>query len=87
MHHNSDQGFDRNVRIISEGPQEKDEEDIPEEAPSGTTMEGTTAGPNEDVFINISPQQLAKLKIAELKEELSKHGQPTTGLKTVWLIS
>ena len=28
-------------------------------------------------------QQLAKLKVAELKEELSKRGQPTTGLKTV----
>ena len=45
--YDSDQGFDQNVGIISEGPQEQDEEDIPEEDPSGTTMEGTTAGPNE----------------------------------------
>ena len=81
--YDSDQGIDRNVGIISEGPQEIDEEDIPEEDPSGTTIVGTTAGPNNDVFIDIPPQQLAKLKVAELKEELSKRGQPTTGLKTV----
>ena len=81
--YDSDQGIDQNVGIISEGPQEIDEEDIPEEDPSGTTIVGTTAGPNNDVFIDIPPQQLAKLKVAELKEELSKRGQPTTGLKTV----
>ena len=54
---------------FQKAPQEKDEEDIPVEDPSGTTTEGTTAGPNEDVFIDIPPQQLAKLMAAELKEE------------------
>ena len=64
-----------NAPIHSEGPLEVDEPDIPEAGdPVLPTNEDQPAN-NSSNFINIPEESLKKMKVSELKSELSKHGQ------------
>ena len=40
---------------------------------------------NSSNFVDIPEESLKKMKVSELKSELSKHGQPVFGLKAVLL--
>ena len=79
--YDSDAGIDHNV----EGPQEIDEIDIPQVGDDGTASNGVDEAQSSDNFVDIPPVELSKLKVCELKAELSKHGQSTNGLKAVLL--
>ena len=83
--YDSDAGVDHNVAKNLEGPQEIDEIDIPQVGHDGTASNGVEEAQSSDNFVNIPPAELSKLKICELKAELSKCGQSTNGLKAVLL--
>ena len=79
----SDSSVDHNAAIHSEGPLEVDEPDIPEAGdPVLPTNEDQPAN-NSSNFVNIPEESLKKMKVNELKSELSKHGQPVFRLKAV----
>ena len=90
-----DNGINHNIRIVSEGPLEHDEPDIPKVAvatksmPSAESQENSgDSQENMGEFVDISRDKLLKLKASELKSKLAKHGQNTTMLKAVlrqWL--
>ena len=81
--YDSDSSVDHNAAIHSEGPLEVDEPDIPEAGdPVLPTNEDQPAN-NSSNFVNIPEESLKKMKVNELKSELSKHGQPVFGLKAV----
>ena len=82
-------GYDSNSSvdhaIHSKGPLEVNEPDIPEaDNPVLPTNEDQPAS-NSSNFINIPEESLKKMKVSELKSELSNHGQPVFGLKVVLL--
>ena len=91
--YDSDNGINHNIRIVSEGPLECNEPDIPEVAvatestPSAESQENS--GESQENMGEFVPRdKLLKLKVSELKSELAKRGQNTTGLKAVlqqWL--
>ena len=91
----SDNGINHNIGIVSEGPLEHDEPDIPKVAvatkltPSAESPENSgESQENMGEFVDIPRDKLLKLKVTELKSELAKLGQNTTGLKAVlqqWL--
>ena len=85
-----DNGIDHNIGIVSEGPLECNEPDIPEVAvatkstPSAKSQENSgESQENMGEFVDIPRDKLLKLKVSELKSKLAKHGQNTTGLKAV----
>ena len=81
----SDSGVDHNAAIHSKGPLEVDEPDIPEAGdPVLPTNEDQPAN-NSSNFVDISEESPKKMKVSELKSELSKCGQPVFGLKAVLL--
>ena len=81
----SDSGVDHNAAINSKGPLEVDEPDIPEAGdPVLPTNEDQPAN-NSSNFVDIPEESLKKMKVSELKSELSKCGQPVFGLKAVLL--
>ena len=77
--------FDHNVAICLEGPQELDEAKVPEV--SDDTAASNSGGQSEQggQVVDIPPAELAKLKVSELKQELTKSGHPANGLKAVLL--
>ena len=83
--YDSDAGVDHNVAIRLEGPQELDEEEVPEVGED--TAASNSGGQSEQggQVVDIPPAKLAKLKVSELKQELAKRGQPVNGLKAVLL--
>ena len=83
--YDSDAGVDHNDATNLKGPQEIDEIDIPQVGDDGTTSNGVEEAQSSDNFVDILPAELSKLKVCELKAELSKHGQSTNGLKAVLL--
>ena len=68
-----------------EGPQEIDEIDIPQVGVDGTASNGVEEAQSSDNFVDIPPAELSKLKVCELKAELSKHGKSINGLNAVLL--
>ena len=83
--YDSDSSVDHNAAIHSKGPLEVDEPDIPEAGdPVLPTSEDQPAN-NSSNFIDIPEESLKKMKVSELKSELSKRGQPVFGLKAVLL--
>ena len=83
--YDSDSSVDHNAAIHSEGPLEVDEPDIPEAGdPVLPTNEDQPAN-NSSNFVDIPEESLKKMKVSELKSELSKRGQPVFGLKAVLL--
>ena len=83
--YDSDSSVVYNAAIHSEGPLEVDEPDIPEAGnPVLPTNEDQPAN-NSSNFVNIPEESLKKMKVSELKSELSKHGEPVFGLKAVLL--
>ena len=83
--YDSDAGVDHNVATNLKGPQEIDEIDIPQVGDDGTASNGVEEAQSSDNLVDIPPAELSKLKVCELKAELSKHGQSTNGLKAVLL--
>ena len=83
--YHSDADVDHNVATNLRGPQEIDEIDIPQVGDDGTASNGVDEAQSSDNFVDIPPAELFKLKVCELKTELSKHGQSTNGLKAVLL--
>ena len=87
--YDSDNGIDHNIGIVSEGPLECDEPDIPkvavatESTPSAESQENSgESQENMGEFVDIPRDKLLKLKVSKLKSELlAKRGQNTTGLK------
>ena len=83
--YDSDSSVDHNAAIHSKGPLEVDEPDIPEAGnPVWPTNDNQPAN-NSSNFVDIPEEALKKMKVSELKSELSKHGQPVFGLKAVLL--
>ena len=70
--YDSDAGVDHNVATNLKGPQEIDEIDIPQVGDDDTTSNGVDEAQSSDNFVNIPPVELSKLKVCELKAELSK---------------
>ena len=84
--YDSDAGVDHNVATNLDGPQEIDEIDIPQVGDDGcTASNGVDKAQSSDNFVDMPPAELSKLKVRELKAELSKRGQSTNGLKAVLL--
>ena len=93
--YDSDNGIDHNIGIVSEGPLERDEPDIPEvavatESTPSAESQGNSGESQENTgeSVDIPRDKLLTLKVSKLKSKLAKHGQNTTGLKAVlqqWL--
>ena len=83
--YDSDSSVDHNAAIYSEGPLEVDEPDISEAGdPVLPTNEDQPAN-NSSNFVDIPEESLKKMKVSELKSDLSKCGQQVFGLKAVLL--
>ena len=83
--YDSDSSVDHNAAIHINGPLEVNEPDIAETGdPDLPTNEDQPAN-NSSNFIDIPEELLKKMKVSELKSELSKRGQPVFGLKAVLL--
>ena len=73
--------MDHNDAIHSKGPLEVDEPDIPDAGnPVLPTNEDQPAN-NSSNFVDILEASLKKMKVSDMKSELSKHGQPVIGLR------
>jgi hypothetical protein len=79
--------------VIGEGPLETEEGNLPEvgdvgDDPSGTTNENDTATSTNDPtnnagkFVDITDEDLKKLKVTDLKAELAQRGCAQSGVKT-----
>ena len=83
--YDSDSSVHHNAAIHSEGPLEVDEPDIHEAGESSLPTNEDQQANNSSNFIDIPEESLKKMKVSELKSELSKCGQPVFGLKAVLL--
>ena len=83
--YDSDASVDPYAEVADEGPLEVDEPPLQEvgnsDIPLGVVQEDTESRH----FIHIPPATLAQMKVAELKYELSRHGQSVGGRKVVLL--
>ena len=77
--YDSDSSVDHNAAIHSEAPLEVDEPDIPEAGDLVLPTNEDQPANNSSNFVNIPEQSLKKMKVSELKSELSKRGQPVFG--------
>ena len=75
--YDSDAGVDHNVATNLKESQEIDEIDIPQVGDDGTASNGVEEAQSSYNFVNIPLAELSKLKVCELKAELSKRGQST----------
>ena len=83
--YDSDASVNPYAEVADEGPLEVDEPPLQEvgngDTPLGVVQEDTEIG----CFVDIPPEKLAKMKVSELKHELSIRGQPVGGKKVVLL--
>ena len=86
--YNSDACQNHNAAIEMEGPQELDEPELGEvldPSPSDNQAEESETSNNQPEFVLIPNNVRTKMKVADLKAELSKRGLDTKGLKNVLL--
>ena len=83
--YDSDKDVNLNNTIINEESLEVDEEELPEVGADVDAVEGQGTTTNVRTFVDIPSDVIEKMKVTELKDELSKCGQPTSGLKAVLL--
>ena len=87
--YDSDACQNHNAAIESKGPQELDESELGEaldtSSPGDSQADDSETNDNQPKFVLIPNNEIAKLKVADLKAELSKHGLDTKGLKNVLL--
>ena len=83
--YDSDKDANLNNPIINEECLEVDEEELPEVGMDVDAVEGQGTTIRVGTFVDIPSDVIKKMKVTELKDELSKCGQPTSGLKAVML--
>ena len=83
--YDSDKESNPNTTITNEDSMEVDELALPKVGEESGMAGEQETHENGGEFVDIEEATLKKLKVAELKEELSKHGQSTQGLKAVLL--
>ena len=74
-----------NNPIINEESLEEEEEELPEVGENLDAAEGEEMATNVGTFIDIPQEAMKKMKVVELKAELTKCRKSTTGLKAVLL--
>ena len=83
--YDSDKEVNNNNPIINEESLEEEEEELPEVGENLDAAEGEETATNVGTFINIPQEAMKKMKVVELKAELTKCRKSTTGLKAVLL--
>ena len=87
--YDSDARQNHNAAIEMEGPQELDEPELGEvldpSSPSDNQAEESETSNNQPEFVLIPNNVITKMKVADLKAELSKRGLDMKGLKNVLL--
>ena len=87
--YDSDAHQNHNAAIEREGPQELDEPELGEaldtSSPGDSQADDSETNDNQPEFVLIPNNEIAKMKVADLKTKLSKHGLDTKGLKNVLL--
>ena len=87
--YDSDARQNHNAAIEMEGPQELDEPELGEvldpSSPSDNQAEESETSNNQPEFVLIPNNMITKMKVADLKAELSKSGLDMKGLKNVLL--
>ena len=83
--YDSDKDVNLNNPIINEESLEVDKEELPEVGADMDAVEGQGTTTNVGTFVDIPSDVIKNMKVIELKDELSKRGPPTSGLKAVLL--
>ena len=83
--YDSDKEVNNNDPIINEESLEEEEEELPEVGENLDAAEGEETATNVGTFVDIPLGAMKKMKVVELKAELTKCGKSTTGLKAVLL--
>ena len=83
--YDSDKEVNNNNPIINEESLEEEEEELPEVGENLDAAEGEEMATNVGTFVDIPQEAMKKMKVVELKAELTKRGKSTTGLKAVLL--
>ena len=83
--YDSDKEVNNNNPIINEESLEEEEEELPEVGENLDAAEGEETATNVGTFVDIPQEAMKKIKVVELKAELTKCGKSTTGLKAVLL--
>ena len=87
--YDSDARQNQNAAIESKGPQELDEPELGEaldsSSPGVSQADDSETNDNQPEFVLIPNNEIAKMKVADLKAELSKCGLDTKGLKNILL--
>ena len=83
--YDSDKEVNNNNPIINEESLEEEEEELPEVGENLDATEGEEMATNVGTFVDIPQEAMKKMKVVELKAELTKRGKSTTGLKAVLL--
>ena len=87
--YDSDAHQNHNTAIEMEGPQELDKPELGEvldpSSPSDNQAEQSETSNNQPEFVLIPNNMITKMKVADLKAELSKRGLDMKGLKNVLL--
>ena len=83
--YDSDKEVNNNNPIINEESLEEEEEELPEAGENLDAAEREETATNVGTSVDIPQEAMKKMKVVELKAELTKRGKSTTGLKAFLL--
>ena len=83
--YDSDKEVNNNNPIINEESLEEEEEELPEVGENLDAAEEEETATNVGTFVDIPQEAMKKMKVVELKAELTKRVKSTTGQKAVLL--